>query len=55
MDAGGDSGLVVAERECDERDAFSERFEDGIESSMGDADGCVLEEVELRGVADDNR
>ncbi len=52
--AGRYSGLVVAEGDGDERNAFGEGFEDGVESGVGDDGGCALEEFELRGVADDD-
>ena len=52
--AGGYSGLIVAERYGDERDALGEGFEDGVEAGVGDDGGGAAEELQLGGVADDD-
>ena len=53
-DAGGDSGLVVADGDADQRNAFGERLERGVDAGMGDDDGCPLDEFQLGRVFDDD-
>ena len=47
------AGLVVADGDGYERDAFGERLEHGIEAGVGDNGGGSFEELKLRSVADD--
>lgn len=54
-DAGGDSRLVIAKRDAHEGHAFGERFERGVETGVGDDGGGALHDIELRGVANDER
>jgi len=52
--AGGDSGLVIADGDAYERHALGERLECGVDAGMGDDDGRSLDELQLRRIFDDD-
>lgn len=53
--ARGDCGLIVSDGNGNHRNALHEGFKYGIEAGVGDDDSSYFEEIELWGVAHDQR
>ena len=54
-DAGCDPRLLVRNRDSHHRNPGSQRVEDGIQTSMSHRDGRLAEQLQLRGIGDNDR